>query len=173
MAITLPSHRTTSKDCGWLVFRLYTFSFFLSFCRQEFVDLYIDYVLNKSVEKRFQAFSNGFLKVCGGKVLELFKPHELMAVVVGNENYDWHALESAAEYKNGYQSGDQTVITILFALIKYRKKFRYVDSLVLGGVSRVAASRKEEIPSVSYRNRSNTHSGNESNKGINGMVIHI
>lgn len=83
-------------------------------CRKEFVDLYIDYVLNKSIAKRFQAFSKGFLKVCGGHVLKLFKPHELMAVVVGNENYDWHALESAAEYKNGYQSGDQTVSDFFF-----------------------------------------------------------
>lgn len=75
----------------------------------EFVDLYIDYVLNKSVLKQFQGFSDGFMKVCGGKVMELFRPHELMAVVVGNENYDWHVLESEAQYKNGYTSGDQTI----------------------------------------------------------------
>lgn len=49
------------------------------------------------------------MKVCGGKVMELFRSHELMAVVVGNEDYDWHILESEAEYRNGYTSGDQTV----------------------------------------------------------------
>lgn len=78
--------------------------------KHEFVDLYIDYVFNKSVEKQFYAFYCGFMKVCGGRVLELFKSHELMAVVVGNEDYDWDALESEAQYKNGYQSGDETVI---------------------------------------------------------------
>lgn len=77
--------------------------------KQEFVDLYVDFIFNKSVKVQFKAFYEGFMKVCGGRLLELFKPHELMAVVIGNENYDWHALESAAEYKNGYTSGDQTI----------------------------------------------------------------
>lgn len=49
------------------------------------------------------------MKVCGGRVLELFHSHELMAVVIGNENYDWEALEDAAEYKNGYSSSDPTI----------------------------------------------------------------
>lgn len=75
----------------------------------EFVDLYIDFLFNKSVEKQFKAFRDGFMKVCGGRVLQIFEPHELMAVVVGNEDYDWHALESEAEYKNGYVSGDPTI----------------------------------------------------------------
>lgn len=43
-------------------------------------------------------------------MMQLFKAPELMAVVVGNEDYDWQALEEYAEYKNGYSSGDQTVI---------------------------------------------------------------
>lgn len=32
-----------------------------------------------------------------------------MAVVVGNEEYDWQVLETTCEYKNGYSSSDQTV----------------------------------------------------------------
>lgn len=79
------------------------------FLRNEYVSLYVDYVFNKSVEKHYKAFSQGFMKVCGGRVLELFHSHELMAVVTGNENYDWEVLEEAAEYKNGYTSSDQTV----------------------------------------------------------------
>ncbi|XP_021697448.1 probable E3 ubiquitin-protein ligase HERC4 isoform X1 [Aedes aegypti] len=77
--------------------------------KEEFVRLYIDYVLNKSVEKSFKQFRLGFMKVCGGNVLKLFKAHELMAVVIGNEEYDWHVLEENAEYKNGYKSSDPTI----------------------------------------------------------------
>jgi E3 ubiquitin-protein ligase HERC4 len=77
--------------------------------KQEFVDLYIDFIFNKSVERHFKGFRDGFMKVCGSRVLELFKPHELMAAVIGNEDYDWHVLEEETEYKNGYESGDQTV----------------------------------------------------------------
>lgn len=70
---------------------------------------YIDYVINKSVEQQFSGFREGFMKVCGGRVLELFQASELMAVVIGNEDYDWHALEAEADYKNGYTSSDQVV----------------------------------------------------------------
>ncbi|XP_053673272.1 probable E3 ubiquitin-protein ligase HERC4 [Anopheles nili] len=77
--------------------------------KHEFVQLYIDYVFNKSVEKSFRQFHNGFMRVCGGRVLKLFKAHELMSVVVGNEEYDWLSLEENAEYKNGYSCSDQTV----------------------------------------------------------------
>lgn len=73
------------------------------------MNLYVNYILNESVKEQFKAFYEGFMKVCGGRVLKLFHSHELMAVVVGNENYDWHALEEAAEYKNGYKSSDPTI----------------------------------------------------------------
>jgi E3 ubiquitin-protein ligase HERC4 len=43
----------------------------------------VDLILNKSVQKHFEAFSAGFHKVCGGRVLELFHSHELMAAVIG------------------------------------------------------------------------------------------
>lgn len=77
--------------------------------KQEYVDLYVDYILNRSVSSHYHAFYTGFMKVCGGRVLQLFHAHELMAVVIGNENYDWHALEEAADYRNGYSSSDQVI----------------------------------------------------------------
>jgi len=77
--------------------------------KNEFVELYVDLVLNKSVEVHFKAFSTGFHKVCGGRILELFHSHELMAAVVGNENYDWEELQRNAEYKNGYTENDETI----------------------------------------------------------------
>lgn len=77
--------------------------------KDEFVDLYVDYIFNKSVEKHFDAFHNGFHKVCGSTVLKLFRSHELMAVIVGNENYDWEELEANATYKAGYTKNDPTI----------------------------------------------------------------
>lgn len=77
--------------------------------RKEYVDLYVDYVFNKAVEEQFRGFLKGFMKVCGGRVMKLFKPHELMAVIVGNEDYNWEEFEQNAEYKNGYDSNDATI----------------------------------------------------------------
>ncbi|XP_005105124.1 probable E3 ubiquitin-protein ligase HERC4 isoform X1 [Aplysia californica] len=77
--------------------------------KQKYVDLYVDYILNKSVETQFSAFSEGFLSVCGGEVLELFHPQELQAMVVGNEDYDFLELEKNTDYKGEYHRYHPTI----------------------------------------------------------------
>ncbi|XP_056652130.1 probable E3 ubiquitin-protein ligase HERC4 isoform X5 [Monodelphis domestica] len=77
--------------------------------RMEFVDSYVDYIFNKSVASLFDAFHEGFHKVCGGKVLQLFHPNELQAMVIGNTNYDWKELEKNTEYKGEYWADHPTI----------------------------------------------------------------
>ena len=77
--------------------------------KTEYVKLYVDHVLAKSCSAQFEAFKKGFLKVVSGRVLQLFHPQELMALVVGNENYDWEVLEKTAQYKEGYDADHATI----------------------------------------------------------------
>ena len=71
---------------------------------KHYVNAYIDFIFNKSVEQAFNAFSTGFHHVCGSKVLELFHSSELMAMVIGNENYDFAEFEKSTEYKGDYNA---------------------------------------------------------------------
>uniref|UniRef100_A0AAQ5ZXY8 HECT domain-containing protein n=1 Tax=Amphiprion ocellaris TaxID=80972 RepID=A0AAQ5ZXY8_AMPOC len=77
--------------------------------RQDFVNAYVDYIFNTSVAPLFECFYAGFHKVCGGKVLELFQPNELQAMVIGNTNYDWTELEKSTEYKGEYWTDHPTI----------------------------------------------------------------
>ncbi|XP_038599484.1 probable E3 ubiquitin-protein ligase HERC4 isoform X2 [Tachyglossus aculeatus] len=77
--------------------------------RHEFVEAYVDYIFSKSVASLFDAFHAGFHKVCGGKVLQLFHPNELQAMVIGNTNYDWKELEKNTEYKGEYWAEHPTI----------------------------------------------------------------
>ncbi|XP_074886477.1 putative E3 ubiquitin-protein ligase HERC3 isoform X1 [Buteo buteo] len=77
--------------------------------REEFVEAYVNYIFNLSIHEWYTAFSTGFLKVCGGKVLELFQPTELRAMIVGNSNYNWEELEESAIYKGDYTATHPTV----------------------------------------------------------------
>ncbi|XP_063314711.1 probable E3 ubiquitin-protein ligase HERC3 isoform X1 [Pelobates fuscus] len=77
--------------------------------REEFVNAYVNYVFNQSVQEWYEAFSTGFLKVCGSKVLELFQPSELRAMVVGSSNYNWQELEESAVYKGEYSAMHPTM----------------------------------------------------------------
>ncbi|CAH1793708.1 unnamed protein product [Owenia fusiformis] len=96
--------------------------------RKEYVSAYIDFIFNRSVEQQFNAFSEGFHRVCGGTVLELFHPQELQAMVVGNENYDWEELEKNAQYKGEYEGGRHKTITFFWEVfrelnLEQKKKF--------------------------------------------------
>lgn len=66
---------------------------------KQYVNAYIDYIFNKSVDIPFTAFNNGFHHVCGSKVLELFHPSELMSMIIGNQNYDFTELEKVNLFK--------------------------------------------------------------------------
>uniref|UniRef100_A0A670YWZ5 HECT and RLD domain containing E3 ubiquitin protein ligase 3 n=1 Tax=Pseudonaja textilis TaxID=8673 RepID=A0A670YWZ5_PSETE len=75
----------------------------------EFVDAYVNYVFNVSVHEGYTAFSSGFLKVCGGKVLELFQPTELRAMIMGSSKYNWKDLEESTSYKGDYSATHPTI----------------------------------------------------------------
>ncbi|XP_054634415.1 probable E3 ubiquitin-protein ligase HERC3 isoform X2 [Dunckerocampus dactyliophorus] len=77
--------------------------------RKEFVEAYLRYMFCDSVSDEYSAFASGFLKVCGGDVLALFQPSELMAMVVGNNNYNWEEMEKNADYKGEYSATHPTV----------------------------------------------------------------
>ncbi|KAG0730195.1 putative E3 ubiquitin-protein ligase HERC3 [Chionoecetes opilio] len=79
--------------------------------KQEYVDLLVDYMLNTSIENQYRAFHDGFYRVCGGIVLKLFQPVELMDLVSGNENYSWTEFEKNTEYKGEYHPGHPVIAT--------------------------------------------------------------
>ncbi|OPJ84714.1 probable E3 ubiquitin-protein ligase HERC4 isoform X1 [Patagioenas fasciata] len=105
--------------------------------RQDFVDAYVDYIFNKSVASLFSAFHAGFHKVCGGKVLQLFQPSELQAMVIGNTNYDWKELEKNTEYKGEYWADHSTIKMFweVFHELSLEKKKQFL--LFLTGSDRI------------------------------------
>uniref|UniRef100_A0A665WAK9 HECT and RLD domain containing E3 ubiquitin protein ligase 4 n=1 Tax=Echeneis naucrates TaxID=173247 RepID=A0A665WAK9_ECHNA len=102
--------------------------------RQDFVNAYVDYVFNTSVAPLFECFYAGFHKVCGGKVLELFQPNELQAMVIGNTNYDWTELE---KYKGEYWADHPTIRLFweVFHSLPLEKKKQFL--LFLTGSDRI------------------------------------
>ncbi|XP_062852464.1 probable E3 ubiquitin-protein ligase HERC3 [Trichomycterus rosablanca] len=78
--------------------------------RQQFVDAYVDYVLNKSVEKVFEEFKRGFYKVCDRDLVKLFRPEELRGVMLGTEEYDWHTLKQNATYEGLFHKDHPTIV---------------------------------------------------------------
>ncbi|XP_070614118.1 probable E3 ubiquitin-protein ligase HERC6 [Erythrolamprus reginae] len=77
--------------------------------RKDFVDKYVDYIFNKSVDDIFREFKRGFYKVLEKRIVDIFEPEELMEVAIGNDNYDWELFEKNAVYSGLYSSTHPTI----------------------------------------------------------------
>jgi len=78
--------------------------------RQEFVDLYADFLLNKCIDKQFVAFQRGFQMVTDESPLKmLFRPEEVELLVCGSKQFDFNALEEATDYDGGFSVDSPTI----------------------------------------------------------------
>lgn len=78
--------------------------------RQEFVNMYTDYILNRSVETQFRAFRKGFQMVTKqSPLMYLYRPEEVELLICGNRKLDFEALEKAAVYDGGYSKDSQII----------------------------------------------------------------
>ncbi|XP_070804586.1 probable E3 ubiquitin-protein ligase HERC6 [Pituophis catenifer annectens] len=77
--------------------------------KKDFVDKYVDYIFNKSVDDVFSEFRRGFYKVLDEQLVAIFEPEQLMEVAIGNANYDWDMYERNAEYCGIYSSTHPTI----------------------------------------------------------------
>lgn len=69
--------------------------------RREYVDLYVQYLLDTSVARQFDPFKRGFCSVCSGNAFSLFRPEEVELMVRGSdEPLDVATLRGVAEYDN-------------------------------------------------------------------------
>ncbi|CAF0852396.1 unnamed protein product [Rotaria sordida] len=114
--------------------------------REEFVRLYSDLLLNKSVEKQFHPFYHGFSLVTRDSSLrKLFRPDEIELLVAGSQVLDFNQLASAAEYDGGYTKDSLTIRNFWNVLMSFtdeqkRKFLRFTtgsDRAPIGGLARL------------------------------------
>ncbi|KAG8435235.1 hypothetical protein GDO86_013257 [Hymenochirus boettgeri] len=109
--------------------------------RKEYVQLYVDYLLNKSIYKQFSAFYYGFHSVCASNALMLLRPEEVEILVCGSPDLDLHALQRNTQYE-GYLKTDITVrhfwdVVLGFPLELQKKLLHFAtgsDRVPVGGM---------------------------------------
>ncbi|XP_068441126.1 E3 ISG15--protein ligase HERC5-like isoform X2 [Clinocottus analis] len=113
--------------------------------KKQFVDAFINYAFNKSVEGVFEAFKKGFFKVCDIDVVEFFQPEELHAVTVGQENYDWEVFKKNTVYEGEYHDQHPNIVTFweVFENLTPEEKKKFL--LFLTGCNRVPFCGMESI----------------------------
>ena len=74
----------------------------------EFVDLYVDYMMNESIDDAYNAFQEGFDSVMQESAISIFRPEELMELLEGSKTLDFKDLEKVTKY-DGFDPDSQTI----------------------------------------------------------------
>ncbi|OWF52883.1 ubiquitin-protein ligase E3A-like isoform X1 [Mizuhopecten yessoensis] len=114
--------------------------------KQEFADLYTDFILNKGIEKQFHAFKRGFHMVTNESPLRiLFLPEEIELLICGSKQFDFHELEEATDYDGGFTVDSTTIkhfweVVHSFSDEQKRKLVQFTtgtDRVPVGGLSKL------------------------------------
>ncbi|KAF8822143.1 putative E3 ubiquitin-protein ligase [Cardiosporidium cionae] len=77
--------------------------------RLEFVNLFIDWHLNKSIAEQFAAFYHGFRLCFENSLLSIFRAENLQLVICGSTELDFEALEAVTHYQDGFSKDSTTI----------------------------------------------------------------
>lgn len=77
--------------------------------KEDFVEKYLDWFFNKSIQPQFEPFSKGFYSVMSGKVIKLFRADELDLAINGIESFNFQELKSTTKYDDGYTDDSITI----------------------------------------------------------------
>ena len=84
--------------------------------RQSYVDLIVDYVLNKSIDEQFRKFKEGFFTIPTNLDMPLFRPEELSLMVAGEDELDFTALEKNTTYEN--YTTDSPAVKLFWKIVR-------------------------------------------------------
>ncbi|NWT15920.1 HERC4 ligase, partial [Vireo altiloquus] len=104
--------------------------------RKEYVDLYVNYMFNKSVQKPFEDFMQGFLRGCPARIWKMFFPKELQVLLQGQTTFDWHLLEKNVKYSQ-YKELDQTIRNFWAVFHKLPEEKKKMFLAFLSGSDRI------------------------------------
>ncbi|KAB7497247.1 putative E3 ubiquitin-protein ligase HECTD2 [Armadillidium nasatum] len=76
--------------------------------RDEFVRLYLDWILNTAIYEQFRAFYLGFHTVTASNALIMLRPEEVEMLVCGSPTLDLNELRKVTEY-DGYTADHPTI----------------------------------------------------------------
>ena len=94
--------------------------------KDEYVDLYLDWYFNKSIQENFASFEKGFYRVFSRNLSKILSPDELELIICGTQKLDFSELKSACTYEE-YTSNSETIKYFWEILLEFneeeKKKF--------------------------------------------------
>lgn len=90
--------------------------------KQEYINLYLEYLYKKAPQKQLDSFKKGLRRVCGGKTLLMFRAEELELLLCGQEaDLDLNEIKQTCLY-DGYTKEHQSIIDFWEIVMEMDKK---------------------------------------------------
>ena len=93
--------------------------------KDEYVELFLDWYFNKSIEDFFSYFKKGFFRVCDKQLAPILRPEELELIICGTQLLDFYELQKSTKYEDGYKKNSITIKyfwEVLFEFTEEEKK---------------------------------------------------
>ncbi|XP_075998043.1 putative E3 ubiquitin-protein ligase HERC3 [Genypterus blacodes] len=125
--------------------------------KTEFVNAYVSYVFNASVQRVFEEFKRGFFHVIDVDLVMMFRPEELKGIMVGKDIYDWDKVKQDTVYEGVYNEDHHTIqmfwkvfeeLTedLKIALVFFVTGFQRVP--ILGNITMTVEDMRVEDPDI-------------------------
>ncbi|KAL8436633.1 hypothetical protein ACSSS7_001563 [Eimeria intestinalis] len=115
--------------------------------REEFIELYLQHVLNTSVESQYSAFESGFYRCVDRAAVSLFRPEELQLLLLGKEEeLDVALLQKAAAYDDGYTAESPAVGMFWRVCSRLNQEQKKCLLMFITGTSRLNAHAGRLLP---------------------------
>ncbi|CAD8201740.1 unnamed protein product [Paramecium octaurelia] len=112
--------------------------------REEYIELYTDWYLNKLVKNQFDLLHSGFKSVVDGDGIKLFSGEELQALIIGLPHFDLKDLELVTKY-DGFDDKSEYIRYFWSCIhslsIEMQKRFLFfctgTDRIPVGGLKSI------------------------------------
>ncbi|XP_063243529.1 probable E3 ubiquitin-protein ligase HECTD2 [Bacillus rossius redtenbacheri] len=138
--------------------------------RDEYVDLYLDWILNAAIYDQFRAFYLGFHSVCASNALIMLRPEEVEMLVCGSPTLDLNELRKVTEY-DGYKADDTTITDFWEVLQSLSEELKKKFLLFATGSDRVPVGGMGEMTFKITRITNRTDNLPEAHTCFNQLVL--
>ncbi|XP_061894805.1 ubiquitin-protein ligase E3A-like isoform X2 [Entelurus aequoreus] len=140
--------------------------------RHEFVQLYADYILNKSVETQFRAFKKGFLMVTSESPMKyLFRPEEVELLICGSRKLDFQALEKTTDYDGGYSKDSRVIKDFWETIHSFEEEQKKMFLQFTTGTHRAPVGGLGKLKMIIAKNGSDTDRLPTSHTCFNALLL--
>ena len=119
--------------------------------KNEYVELYINWFFNESIETYYESFEKGFYKVFDKKLSKILSPKELELIICGIPTLDFNELKKAVQYED-YTPDSITIKYFWEILMEFneeeKKKFLFFTT----GCDRAPINGLSSLPFAISRN---------------------